>query len=291
VTVAQVLGYTPEALMLILSSGIDVGTERELREQIVEFGRLMYWKGWIAANDGNISVRLSPDRILATPTKVSKGMMRAEDAILCDHSGVKVSGNRECTSEIEMHVTIYSVRPDVRAIVHAHPPVATGFALAGRALDHALLPEVVINLGSIPLAPYGLPGTPELSERLRPLISDHDAILMANHGVVCYGADLATAFFNLETVEHCARIALVAEVLGGPQPLPVEEVDRLVAARSRYGLPSERCMSRPKSTIPRNGQPNGDKATYTRGEVISLIDEILCDRLRSGVPTCNGDSS
>ncbi len=257
--------------------------EQEIRDQIVEFGRLMYEKGWIASNDGNISVRLGPDRILATPTKVSKGMMRPDDVIVCDAWGVKVNGSRECTSEIRMHVTIYSMRPDVQAIVHAHPPVATGFAVAGRALDLALLPEVVINLGCIPLAPYGLPGTPELSERLGPLVGDHDAILMANHGVVCYGSDLQEAFFNLETVEHCARIALVAELLGGPRPLPVEEVDKLVASRSRYGVSNKRRMVRPKSSlIGKNGQlHHGEDFVFTRTELVSIIDEVLRNRLRS----------
>src|SRR4028118_313632 len=171
----------------------------DLRRQIVEIGRLAYQKGWVAANDGNISVRLGPDRILATPTGVSKGMMAPEDLIVCDLGGNKVEGVRERTSEILMHMTIYEMRPDVQAIVHAHPPVATGFAVAGRPLNLALLPEVIVGLGCIPLAGYGLPGTPELSEALKPFIPSHDALLMANHGAVCYADELMKAFFRMET--------------------------------------------------------------------------------------------
>src|SRR5688572_3496759 len=164
--------------------------ESELRRQIVEIGKLLYQKGWVAANDGNISARLSPERMLATPTGVSKGLMREDDLIVCDMQGRKLEGRRERTSEILMHLTIYEARPDVQAVVHAHPPVATGFAVAGRALDQALLPEVIVNLGCVPLASYGLPGTGELSDTLRPYIGDYDALLMANHGAVAYGCDL-----------------------------------------------------------------------------------------------------
>src|SRR3954447_9054437 len=210
--------------------------DKDPRRQIVELGRLAYQKGWVAANDGNISVRLGADRILATPTGVSKGMMDPEDLIICDLDGIKVEGDRECTSEILMHTTIYQMRSDVRAVVHAHPPVATGFAVAGRPLDLALLPEVIIGLGCIPLADYGLPGTPELSEALKPFIPTYDAVLMANHGAMCYADDLMKAFFRMETVEHFARITLVAELLGGPRMLPRIEVEELLDSRARYGM-------------------------------------------------------
>lgn len=212
-------------------------SESDLRRHIVDIGRLMYQKGWVAANDGNISARLDSERILATPTGVSKGRMREEDLIVCDMEGNRLEGTRERTSEILMHLTIYGMRADVMAVVHAHPPVATGFAVAGRALDQALLPEVIVNLGCVPLASYGLPGTCELSETLRPFIPDYDALLMANHGAVAYGADLERAFFNMETVEHVARITLIAELLGGPRSLPEQEVERLRQSRERYGLP------------------------------------------------------
>jgi len=217
-------------------------SEREYREDISRVCRLIYEKGWVAANDGNVSIRLDEDRILCTPTAISKGMVTPEDLITCDLAGNKVNGHRECTTEIAMHSTIYSMRPDVRSVVHAHPPVATGFATAGRALDKALLPEVIIALGAVPLASYGLPGTPALTEGMVPLIPHYDALLLENHGCTCYGQDVWQAFFRMEIVEHCARITFVAEMLGGARPLPREEVEKLFAARTRYNVDSHAPM-------------------------------------------------
>jgi L-fuculose-phosphate aldolase len=217
-------------------------TEEQLRQEIVAIGKLVYQKGWIAANDGNISVRLDNGGILCTPTNVSKGMMEVDDLIVCDCQGAKLTGRREPTSEIALHLTIYRIRPDVNAVLHAHPPVATGFAVAGRALDLAILPEVVIGLGSVPLAKYGLPGTPELTAGMLDLIPKYDAILMANHGCVTYGSNSRQAFSRMEVVEHYARITLVAELLGGPKVLPRNEVSKLFEARERYGVQSRAAM-------------------------------------------------
>src|SRR6266542_1226063 len=213
-----------------------VKTEKELRQDIVDIGRLVYQKGWVAANDGNISIRLDQDRILATPTGVSKGMIQYDDLIVVDMKGRKLEGKKECTSEIAMHLTIYEMRPDIRSVVHAHPPVATGFAAAGKPLNLALLPEVIIGLGCVPLAGYGLPGTPALTDPMLPLIPKYDAIMMGNHGAVCYGEDVYKAYFKMETLEHFARIQLVAELLGGLKVLPRTEVDKLLDSRTRYGV-------------------------------------------------------
>jgi L-fuculose-phosphate aldolase len=217
-------------------------TEQEYREDLVRVCHQVHEKGWVAMNDGNVSIRLDGEHILCTPTAVSKGMVRAEDLIVCDMSGKKVAGSKESTSEIAMHATIYSLRPDVRSVVHAHPPVATGFAAAGRALDKALLPEVIIQLGAVPLAAYGLPGTPALSEGMLPFIPHYDALLLENHGCTTYGADVWQAFFRMEMVEHFARITFVAEMLGGARPLPREEVEKLFAARKRYNVNSRASM-------------------------------------------------
>jgi len=216
-------------------------TEEQHRQDILDVGKLIYQKGWVAANDGNISVRLG-DCILCTCTGVSKGMMTPADIIVCDLAGNRVNGARERTTEIAMHLTIYEMRPDVCAIVHAHPPVATGFAVAGRPLTQALLPEVIVSLGCVPLADYGLPGTPALTEGMLPYIPKYDAILLGNHGSVCYGEDVYKAFFKMETVEHFARIALVAELLGGPKILNKHEVQELFQARGRYGVKSRNSM-------------------------------------------------
>jgi L-fuculose-phosphate aldolase len=250
-------------------------SERELRQDIVEIGRLVYQKGWVAANDGNITVRLGADHILATPTGVSKGMMHVDDLIIVDKCGAKVEGLNECTSEILMHCTIYNMRPDINSVVHAHPPVSTGFATAGRPLDRALLPEVVIGLGYVPLAAYGLPGTPALTEPMLPYIPKYDAIMMGNHGVVTYGADAYRAFFNMETVELFARITLVAELLGGPRVLPKTEVDKLLDSRTRYGVKS-RNGAQPDCPVTAEDLDRADARTpLTRTEVIGLVDEVL----------------
>ncbi len=217
-------------------------TEQECREDLLRVCHLIYEKGWVAMNDGNVSIRLDDDRILCTPTAVSKGFVEPDDLIVCDCAGRKVAGARESTSEIAMHLTIYSLRPDVRSIVHAHPPTATGFAAAGRALDKALLPEVVIQLGAVPLASYGLPGTPALSNGMLPYISSYDAMLLENHGCTTYGSDVWQAFFRMEMVEHFARITFVAEMLGGARALPREEVEKLFAARERYNVSSKAQM-------------------------------------------------
>jgi L-fuculose-phosphate aldolase len=177
-----------------------------------------------------------------------------------------------------MHLTIYELRPDVRAVVHAHPPVATGFATAGRALNEALLPEVIIGLGCVPLAAYGLPGTPELTEPMLPYIPKYDAILLANHGAVCYADDVWKAFFKMETVEHYARIALVAELLGGANVLPRTEVDKLLDARSRYGVKAKVSGEPgcPVAAEDRVAQAAvGGKFEVTREELIALVEEAI----------------
>jgi L-fuculose-phosphate aldolase len=249
-------------------------SEKEHRQNIVEIGRLVYQKGWVAANDGNISIRLDEKHLLATPTGVSKGMMKPEDLIICDIAGNKVEGKRERTSEILMHTTIYTMRPDVNAVVHSHPPVSTGFAVAGRPLNMALIPEVIIGLGCVPLAGYGLPGTPELSEQLAPYIPTYDALLMANHGAVCYAEDVYKAFFKMETVEHFARITLVAELLGGPRALPKVEVDKLFDSRSRYGVTS-RTTALESCPLTAEDLGSGEKFMVTRDELIALVDEAV----------------
>jgi L-fuculose-phosphate aldolase len=207
--------------------------ERQHRVEIVQFGKLLHQKGYVAATDGNLTVRLENNTVLATPTGMSKGLMEPEDMVLVDMDGRKIAGRRSVSTEIAMHMLIYRLRPDVRGIVHAHPTTATGYAAAGVPLIPALISEVVLSLGSIPLAGYGTPGTPELAEALEPLIPDHNAILMANHGVVTYADTLLRAYMKMETVEHFAKIALVTHLLGQQQPLSDEAVEKLVATRLR----------------------------------------------------------
>src|SRR5438309_9929265 len=211
-----------------------MATGRQHRRDIVSFGRALHERGYVAAMDGNLSVRLGENRILATPTAMCKGVMRPSDLVIVDMQGRRLGGKRDVSSEIAMHLLIYRLRPDIRGIVHAHPPTATGFAAAGLALNQPLVCEVVIGLGSIPLAKYGTPGTNELADALAPLIPDYDAILMSNHGVVAYGATLSQAYMKMETVEHFAQIALVTHLLGRQQPLGTQELEKLLVARTKY---------------------------------------------------------
>ncbi|HUD67747.1 MAG TPA: class II aldolase/adducin family protein [Candidatus Sulfotelmatobacter sp.] len=208
--------------------------ERKHREEIVRYGRMLHGRGFVAAMDGNLSVRLAGDRILVTPTGISKGAMRPADMVIVDREGKRVAGRRNVTSEIGMHLLIYRLRSDIQAIVHAHPPTATGFAAAGIALTQPLVCEVVIGLGCIPLARYATPGTSELARTLEPYVPNYDAILMSNHGVVVYGDTLEHAYMKMETVEHFAQIALVTHLLGRQQPLNEVEVEKLLLARTKY---------------------------------------------------------
>jgi L-fuculose-phosphate aldolase len=195
---------------------------------------MLHQRGFVAAMDGNLSVRLGDSQVLVTPTCVSKGTMRPADMVIVDLDGKRVAGRRHVTSEIGMHLLIYRTRPDIRAIVHAHPPTATGFAAAGMPLTEPLVCEVVIGLGSIPLARYGTPGTSELAKTLEPFVPRYDAILMSNHGVVAYADTIEHAYMKMETVEHFAQIALVTHLLGRQQPLKEGEIEKLLIARTKY---------------------------------------------------------
>ncbi len=210
--------------------------EETLRADIVEVGRRLYARGYVASNDGNISVRLDADRILTTPKSVSKGFMTPDMMVVTDLAGKKVAGERDPSSELKMHLAVYEHRPDVRAVVHAHPPLATGFAVAGIPLDKAVLAEVITTLGCIPIADYATPSTTELPDAVRAYIKAHDGLLLANHGALTCGRDLFGAYYKMETVEHFAKISLVARMLGGERVLSRDEVMRLQALRGMYGI-------------------------------------------------------
>src|SRR5436853_4840375 len=172
-------------------------SEIVIREEICRIGAMLHHGGYVAACDGNISVRLGQNRVLCTPTSISKGMMTPDDLVLVDMEGQQQNGKRHPSTELGMHLLFYSLRPQVRAVVHAHPPTATGFAAAGISLEEPLVAEVVTAFGKIPLASYGMPGTQELPDALRPLVPHHDALLMAHHGVVTCGHTLLKAYMNM----------------------------------------------------------------------------------------------
>ncbi len=212
--------------------------DAQTRLDIVEVGRRLWVQGFVAANDGNISVRLGPDRLLTTPTSVSKGFMTPEMMVVTDMNGAKVSGARQASSELKMHLEVYHQRPDIGAVVHAHPPTATGFAVAGVPLNRAVLAEVITTLGGIPIAAYATPSTAELPAAIRDYIKVHDGLLLANHGALAVAADLFTAYYRMETIEHFAKISLVARSLGRENLLSRDEVARLQGLRGMYGISS-----------------------------------------------------
>src|SRR5881396_773679 len=211
-------------------------SESSLRADIVEVGRRMYARGYTASNDGNISVRVGTDRLLMTPKSVCKGFMTPDMMCVTDLEGKKIAGDRDPSSEALMHLEIYRQRPDAQAVVHAHPPTATGFAVAGIPLTRAILAEVVTTLGSIPIAEYATPSTTELPEAVRKYVKAHDGMLLANHGALTLGKDLFGAYYKMETIEHFANISFVARMLGGERLLSRDEVMRLQGLRGRYGI-------------------------------------------------------
>ena len=212
--------------------------EEQARADIVEVGRRLWERGYVASNDGNISVRLDDSRLITTPKNVSKGFMTPDMMVITDLDGKKISGERDPSSELKMHLEVYRNRPDARAVVHAHPPTATGFAVAGIALDRAVLAEVITTLGSIPIAEYATPSTEELPAAVRKYVKAHDGLLLANHGALALAGDVMSAYYRMETIEHFAKISLVARTLGRENLLSRGEVDRLQGLRGMYGIAS-----------------------------------------------------
>ena len=210
-------------------------TFQEEREAVCRVGKLLYDRGYVAANDGNISVKVAEDRLLITPSGVSKGRMTPEMLLVTDLDGTVVEGDRHPSSEGKMHLEVYRGRPDVNAVVHAHPPVSTAFAVCRRGLETPYLSELVAGLGQVPCTPsFAMLSTDEVPESVRPYLADHNALLLANHGALAWGGDLWEAFDRLETVEHTAKIVLNAQLLGGGVPLTEEEVQRLQGLRGMY---------------------------------------------------------
>ena len=205
------------------------------REAICQVGKLLYDRGYVAANDGNISVRVGEGRLLITPSGVSKGRMTPDMLLVTDLDGTVIEGNRHPSSEGKMHLEVYRGRPDVNAVVHAHPPVSTAFAVCRRGLETPYLSELVAGLGQVPCTPsFAMLSTEEVPQSVRPYLADHNALLLANHGALAWGGDLWEAFDRLETVEHTAKIVLNAQLLGGGIPLTEEEVVRLQGLRGMY---------------------------------------------------------
>ena len=208
-------------------------TELELKQEIVCICRMLHRKNYLAATDGNVSVRLG-DRVLTTPSGVHKGLMEADQIITVDLAGRVLAGEGSPTSEIRMHLLAYELRPDVAAVVHAHLPYATACTLAGIDLLEPILPEVVITLGGIPTAPYATPGSEEVPEAIRGFLREYDAILLSRHGAMTVGREVRDAYSKMEKLEHTARVILAARLQGPLPPLPAAEVEKLRRLGEKY---------------------------------------------------------
>ncbi len=203
---------------------------------VADYARRLHARGWVANHDGNLSVRLDDGTLLITPTATSKAEITADGLLVVDDQGAIISGSGRPFSELSLHRVVYAERPDVRAVVHAHPPTATGFAVAGVPLDEPFIAEAVVSLGrTIPTVQFAPPGDAAMAA-LRPFCREHDVVLLANHGVLAWGVDVEQAYLRLELVEHLARVALVARQLGGVVPLPESSIAALLAARQKAGL-------------------------------------------------------
>lgn len=210
--------------------------EREYKDQICDICHKMWQLGWVAANDGNVSIRLEDDTILATPTGISKSFITPEKLVKLNLQGDVLEANDgyRPSSEIKMHLRCYQEREDVHGVVHAHPPTATGFAVAGLSLDEYSMIETVIAIGSIPLTPYGTPSTMEVPDSIAPYLKEHDVLLLQNHGALSVGADVLTAYYRMETLELFAKITLTAHLLGGAKEIDKHQIDKLLKLRTDY---------------------------------------------------------
>lgn len=210
----------------------------EIREQICDICHKIWQQGWVAANDGNVSVKLPDGTFLATMTGISKGSIQPEHIIQINAEGEVIEGveGYRPSSEIKMHLCCYKERSDVGAVVHAHPPTATGFAVAHVDLDRYSMVETVITMGAVPITPYGTPSTYEVPEAITPYLKEHDVLLLENHGALTVGADLTTAYYRMETLELYAKISLTAHLLGGEKEISKDNIDRLISMRPKYGV-------------------------------------------------------
>lgn len=210
----------------------------QIREQICEVCHKMWQLGWVAANDGNVSARLEDGSFLCTPTGMSKGSITPGDLIRITAAGIVLEAEEGLrpSSEIKMHLRCYEKRPDVGCVVHAHPPCATGFAVAHRPIDMYNMIENVSVIGAVPLTPYGTPSTGEVPDAIEPYLENHDVMLLENHGALAVGQDVKTAFWRMESLEHWAKVTINAIILGGSRDISRDNIDRLIGLRDYYGI-------------------------------------------------------
>ncbi|SUA49721.1 class II aldolase/adducin family protein [Paenibacillus thiaminolyticus] len=254
----------------------------EAKKMICEIGRRMYLKNFVAANDGNITIKTGPNAIWATPTGVSKGFMTPDMLVKLDLDGKVLAGNRKPSSEIKMHLRVYAENPDVRAVTHAHPPVATSFAIAGIDLDQAVSPEAVVILGTVPVAPYATPGTQEVPDSIAPFCKDYNAVLLANHGALTWGKDIIEAYYRLESLEHYALMLMYSgKIIEQANELNCSQVSDLIEIRKKMGIQSGGTPScKPEGAVkPSRGEAQpmreADKEEIISQIVARVTDQVL----------------
>src|SRR4051794_29491299 len=247
------------------TNGHNPVSEWKLREQMCDVGRRIWLKGFCAGNEGNHSFRLSEDRILCTPSLISKGNLKPDDMCIVDLNGKQISGKRKRTSEILLHLAIYKQRADAKAVIHSHPPHATAFAVAGVELPTCIHPEAEVFLGPVRTAKYVTPGDTRLGESIAPYIKESNTILLGNHGVVCYGPDLEDAYYKLEIVDAYARILLLTKQLGSIRPLDPADMKELLALKSRFGMTDPRTA--PQADAEKLACSGADFVSRVAGEI------------------------
>ncbi len=255
--------------------------EWELKEQICEVGRLIWQRGYIAANDGNLSVRLNENEVLVTPTLVSKGFMKPEDIITIDLQGRKIKGEKKQSSEIQLHLGIYKNRPDIHGIVHCHPPHAVAFAIARVALPKCILPEMEVFIGEIPIAPYANPGTEDFYQSVHPYVQHHTALILTNHGTVTYGKDIIDAYYKTEQVDQYCRVLLLARQIGEWNQMTFDAMEHIFKVKERLGIPDPR-LSEDLKTICRPEIPiRSAEPSPVNPELVDKIVKEIVAKLRN----------
>ncbi|MBX3007047.1 MAG: class II aldolase/adducin family protein [Melioribacteraceae bacterium] len=257
-----------------------MSTEVELKQLIVEIGKRIWMRNYVASNDGNITVKLNNDELLTTPTGISKGFMTEEMIIKCDLDGNVISGDKRYrpSSEVKMHLEVYKARPDIYSVVHAHPPFATSFAVAGIPLNKCVLPEAIIVIGAVPIAPYGLPSTMELPDKIKPYLENSDAILLENHGALTMGIDLLSAYHKMETLEHTANIVWKAIQLGNLNVLSEYERDRLMTLREKFNIGGKITLG-DSTPMLINKVKSEEKFDLSKNEIIDELVKKVSERI------------
>jgi L-fuculose-phosphate aldolase len=261
-----------------------MNNELDLKNQIIEIGKRIWTRGYVASNDGNITVKINDEELLTTPHGVSKGFMDPDMIVKVDRLGKVIAGNPKYkpSSEIKMHLEIYNERPDIKSVVHSHPPYATSFAVAGIPLNKGVLPEAILVIGAVPLAKYGLPSTMEVADSIREFLKSSDVILLANHGALSMGVDLLDAYHKTETLEHTASIIWKAIQLGNVNVLSEYERDRLMGLRDKYNLQGKvaLCDATPMDCAKYS---SGESTQAGNGKIDERLIEEITDKIIASI--------